>query len=103
MELGSTGKEQRGLQRRATALEESAFDSTAKLVTKLVMNCVVGSLPGQLCALVAPAAINGSDGTSLKGRSTSFQWLEILQGKQGTKVLEPPLKMSRLLHIKQIC
>lgn len=29
MELGSTGKEQRGLQRRATALEESAFDSTA--------------------------------------------------------------------------
>ena len=46
---------------------------SAQQVTKLVI-CVVWSLRGQLCALIALGAITGSSGTSLKGRHrASFQ------------------------------
>lgn len=101
--LGGTGKAQRGLKGEHQLLKNLTL--SAQWVTKFMINCVVLSLHGQLCALIVPGAITSSSGTTLKGENhASFQWLELLQGKWGTEAQEPPLKIPRgySMYLEQI-
>lgn len=103
MVVGGTGEAQRGLKGELQPLKNLTF--SAQQVTKFMIHCVVLSWHGQLCALIAPGAIPGSSGTSLKEENhASFWWLELLPGKRVTEAQEPPLKITRgcAIYLEQI-